>query len=289
MQNVDLPAMLKNKKEIRLRPITERSAAILAYRVVLSVMLREIRAEFNAPVMPVYCAEKALTTDRESWLVSLQTALSHSQQRAIDKMSALLHRESESFMSRFVRSIKRGTGIDLAKIFGKKAPQSLMETYIAQNASLIKSLGADTAKKLEQVIYRAKLNNSPQWQVTAEIQRAFKTSRARAELIAVDQMASLNADLTAAQAKQADIKEYIWRGRLGSRERSLHVSLEGNRYKFDQCTGAESGLPPGKPVRCRCRAQMLIPAKSLAQRAAEAAVVIGGIATITTPSEANYE
>lgn len=204
-------------------------------------------------------------------------------------MSALLERESESFMSRFAKSIKRGTSIDLAKILGKAAPQSIMESYIAQNASLIKSLGDEQVGRLKQIIYRAKLNNSPQWQIASEIQKSFSVFRARAELIATDQMASLNADLTAVQAKQAGIKEYIWRGRLDSRERSLHVSLEGNRYKFDKRTGAESGLPPGKPIRCRCRAQLVVSTKPLAQRAAEAAVLVVGIAATTISSEASDE
>lgn len=289
MESFSLSDIADSKKEIVLRPVSERSKAITEYRLIMNAMLREIRADFNASVMPAYKAELKYSADRESWFVSLQTALSASQQRAIDKMSVLLEKESESFISRFARSIKRGTGIDLAKILGKKAPQSIMESYISQNASLIRSLGDEQVGRLKQIIYRAKLNNSPQWQITNEIRKSFKTSRARAELIATDQMASLNADLNASQAKRAGLTEYLWRGRLDSRERSLHVSLEGKRYKIGQRTGAEGGLPPGKPVRCRCRMQFLVPAKSFAQKVAEAALLAAAVGIITTPSEADDE
>lgn len=42
------------------------------------------------------------------------------------------------------------------------------------------------------MIYRVKVSKTPASQLSAEIQRIFKTSKTRADLIAVDQLVSLN-------------------------------------------------------------------------------------------------
>lgn len=287
MESVNQPAMLDNKKDITLKPVRERTSAIIAYRVILNTMLREIRKEFNASVMPAYSFERKYNADRGNWFISLQHVVEESAQNAAQKMTGLLEKESVSFTKRFIAVIKRATGISFKGLFSKRDTQTTIQNYTEQNVALIKSLGQETFGKLEQMIYRAKVNKTPASQLSAEIQRIFKTSKTRANLIAVDQLASLNSDLTAARAKIAGIEYYKWHGRLDSRERALHLRLEGRTYKFGKRTDAENGLAPGKPVRCRCVASMIVPKKSILQQIVEVTALAAGAALIAGQGEAD--
>lgn len=260
---MDIVAQLNNDREIRLPPVTEREGAIIAYRVILIRMLRELRAEYRDSILSQYKHHRQFVADESAWFSSLKAKASRLVTDAVDQVSDLLSKEAQSFETRYRQTFKKATKIDIGgtavTIRGKQA--RLMQNYVERNASLIQSLSDDTVKRIQQSVYNAKINGDRLDVLSSKIQKDFKILKNRADLIAEDQMASLNSDLTAMQNQSLGIKKYRWRTRRDERVRPRHKKLEGRIYKYGQSTDAEGGLPPGKPIRCRCAQEAIIPPK----------------------------
>lgn len=144
-----------------------------------------------------------------------------------------------------------------------------VNTFVAENASLIKTLPTEALSDIEQLVFRdAKRQLSPQ-KITENIIEAFDTTRARAQLIARDQVSKFNGRLSELRQKQAGITRYIWQtsedGRVRSQANSGgysdHQSLNGKIFSWDDppvtvFKGKRAGETnhPGQDIQCRCHA-----------------------------------
>lgn len=91
-----------------------------------------------------------------------------------------------------------------------------------------------------------------------EVKRAKK----RAKLIARDQVASLQGDITRVRQQNIGVRRYVWRTAEDERVRSSHRRRNGEIFEWGKPIGPQlraKGLPvdtidghPGKPVNCRC-------------------------------------
>ena len=161
----------------------------------------------------------------------------------------------KSHKKRWIAAVKRGTGVDISSFMRKKDGNELMITTIDYNSRLINSLSKQTADKVRSSLFLAKKYKWTKARLAEELAKGTNLSRNRAQLIADDQINKINADFNRMRQEQAGIKGYIWKGRLDKRERPLHTGLEGNKYKWDEPTGAEGGQKPAEPIRCRCVAK----------------------------------
>jgi SPP1 gp7 family putative phage head morphogenesis protein len=93
-------------------------------------------------------------------------------------------------------------------------------------------------------------------QLSAQIEDQFGVSRKRATLIAQDQILGANARVTQIRAEALGVKEYVWSTVGDSRVRPEHVDLNGKTFSWNK--PPREGHP-GTPIRCRCRAALLIP------------------------------
>lgn len=267
---MNLPDLLNNRKDIRIRPVAETAGDITAYRVILTTLIKEIRREFTISVLPVYKADQQYQRDSESWFIAMKSVAQSAIQRAVERVKSLFERAMGSHLRRFLRSIERATGISLGSlsVSGTERERELIQTYVQRNASLIKSLSDDVVKRVEQIVYDGKLNGWSATRVSKELQKQLKIAQGRANLIATDQLSSLNADLNQYRNEALGLKKYVWVHRRDDRTRPLHRKLGEERrvYTYGKPTDAEGGLPPGKNIRCRCVASPLIPAKAPVRR-----------------------
>lgn len=263
---IDITKQLNNEKDIIVRSVRERTRSIIAYRIILTALLREINREVRRSVIPAYKADLQYSADAASWFTSLKAVATSAVSTAVSKAKDLFSGESTSHLKRFNASIRTATGIDIAALIDPVSSSDLMQTVVEQNTSLITSLSDDAVKRVEQAVYRAKLQKQSAAELSKEIQKQLNIVKSRADLIAVDQIASINADLNEARQKAIGINSYAWSGKLDARERKLHRGLEGKIYKWGESTGAEGGLPPGKPIRCRCVARAVIPKRDIVKR-----------------------
>ena len=269
---MNLPELIDNGRDIRLRPVADRESAIIQYRVILVGMLRELQVEMRRTVIPAYQSDLQFQRDSEAWFQSLRNLARTAIDRAVEQFRALFQRESNTHARRLREAVRRGTGVTLPPpVFTNNSREArLAQDYIERNASLIKSVSDDTVKRIEQAVYDAKLEGTPVRELSRRLRKDLDIVKSRADLIAVDQIASLNADLNRTRLEEIGVEEYIWQHRGDSRVRDLHLRLQGNQYRWGESTGAENGLPPGKPVRCRCSAIPVIPARRNRGRGAAA-------------------
>ena len=123
------------------------------------------------------------------------------------------------------------------------------------NKFLIDKLANDTVARYDRdrlMIIAGQLNKETS-------KKAFaKTIRNGANLIASDQSNKLGTTLNHILQKDAGIKRYKWSTSADERVRDRHVHLNGKIYEWGEYTGAEDGLAPGLPIRCRCIALPII-------------------------------
>lgn len=139
--------------------------------------------------------------------------------------------------------------------------------FAKQNADLIKSLPEQACAQIEQLAIQAVRSGTSWRSLAEEIQAKFGTTEARAKLIAADQVAKLNGQLTQFRQQEIGVTEYEWTSAHDERVRHSHKVLDGKICKWDDSTvyrepGESEWKPragigatlkhPGQDYRCRC-------------------------------------
>jgi SPP1 gp7 family putative phage head morphogenesis protein len=133
--------------------------------------------------------------------------------------------------------------------------EDMIAAFRKDNIALIKDVGAEQAKRLDEVFTRAGAGGIRNEELVREIQEALGAGQSRAELIARDQILKFNASVHEAAQRSAGIEEYIWSDSDDERTRESHEKLGGTRQRWDSPPIVD-GEPahPGEPVQCRCSA-----------------------------------
>jgi len=134
--------------------------------------------------------------------------------------------------------------------------KDMQTAWVKQNVSLVKSIGTQYHGQLETIIRQGVLNGSSVKQVSDQIQKQFGVTKNRATLIAQDQILGANARLTQIRAESIGVEKYEWATVGDSRVRPEHVELNGKLFSWDK---PPSVGHPGTPIRCRCRAALVLP------------------------------
>jgi SPP1 gp7 family putative phage head morphogenesis protein len=170
----------------------------------------------------------------------------------------------EGYINRQVeRQYKSVLGVDPLPTRERRAQA---EAFVAENVSLITSIGEEFFDKLEEDILGAYAGGARWEQLAEKIQGRYDVSARRAELIARDQIGSLNAKLAQAKQTELGVKKYIWRNSQdervvgnpsgkypkGNERHGDHWSREGK--VFDWGNPPHDGHP-GEAIQCRCTAE----------------------------------
>ena len=145
-------------------------------------------------------------------------------------------------------------GVDLYR--GEPWLKDLQAGWVRQNVDLVKSIANRHHDQLTTIIQNGVFNGSSVKQLSEEIQTQFGVNKNRATLIAQDQILSANARITQIRAESLGINEYVWETVGDSRVRDEHRALAGKTFSWDK-PPAEGH--PGTPIRCRCRAGLVLP------------------------------
>jgi len=162
------------------------------------------------------------------------------------------------------RSVKKTLGIDLLSDYykGEVYAESL-KRWTAENVLKVKSLPNDTLGKLEQVIVDGYQQGKSTKQLQKEIQEAYDVDKRKAELLARDQISTLNSQITKMQQTDAGVKKYRWSTSRDGRVRECHADLEGKVFSWDDPPemwySTKHGVVytgrrchPGEDYACRC-------------------------------------
>lgn len=247
MTKFDLVKLIRRRRGLRviLKAIEESEGSKAEYLKILRRMLRDLK-------------EPARSAESEADLRRLEM-ISEGLVSTADRMvSQVLRVEAKRHTKAWKASIKRQFGIDLSAVIRDEDLEEHLRLAAGRSAGLIKGLAADAVKRVQNTIYDGIIRGESASTVAQKLTHDFSVSDSRAKLIARDQMAKFNGDLTKLRHQQAGIDRYVWSTSKDERVRPRHRHLDGIEYRYGEKTGAEGGLPPGQPILCRCSARGVV-------------------------------
>lgn len=132
----------------------------------------------------------------------------------------------------------------------------MAKAWESENVALIRSIPQEALQRMHGKVLASVRRGGTVKDLRDDLINEFGIAKNRAELIANDQIGKLNADLTEQRQRQIGVEDYTWRGVLDARERDEHVEREGQVYSWAK---PPPDGHPGKPIRCRCRAEPKLP------------------------------
>lgn len=171
--------------------------------------------------------------------------------------------------------VARSLGVEWATILASPAIAAAVDTAVAANVSLIRTIGeSHWGRVIEAVTANYQGKTFAEGSLTNRLAKIGNISKRQAKRIARDQTSKLNSSLNAIRQQDAGINRYTWRnsqdqrvvgnpGGLypeGNAVHGNHWEREGQAFRWDQ--PPEDGHP-GQPIQCRCTAEPIIDLEEL--------------------------
>jgi len=147
-------------------------------------------------------------------------------------------------------------GINLRKEEPKLG--KLIEAWRADNVERVTSLLEFERDELADILSKGEGKTVPELRL--RIAERLDVSRAKADLLARDQVLTLNAQISKERQVAAGVTSYYWSTSNDERVRESHEAIDGERFDWDDPPDVD-GEPahPGEPVNCRCIAAPILP------------------------------
>lgn len=183
-----------------------------------------------------------------------QRAGSYGLERKLENLAKLTRKLT---VKEWKKVVKTTLGVDiLDDYYLGEFYREQLKKWTEENVGLIKTVPKDTLSQMENIVQEGFKTGKTTTSIVKEIQRTYGIEKRHARLIARDQMAKLNADLTKSQQQDAGVEEYTWSTSGDSRVRDRHRSLNGKTFSWndppvvDTKTGRR--CHPGEDYQCRC-------------------------------------
>lgn len=239
-------------------PIVPESVAFRrAYLAEMRRLIAHIAKATREQIITSYRSE-LITDARESDFEALRRVIKGLLSSTNETVKRLLELEAIKHTDRFAAASRAAFKIDLAGVITSEDLSRYVDQAALRNASLVTGMTDDLVKKIQVTTTNSLIKGETVGELRKKLKAEFEISDRRAQLIASDQTSKLNADLNKIRHLQAGVDEYEWWTSRDERVRARHASLHGNSYKYNEPTGAEDGLEPGQPIRCRCVARGVV-------------------------------
>lgn len=174
-----------------------------------------------------------------------------------DKVEAMAHLTRKLTIREWKRAVKATLGIDLLDdYYTGELYRKMMEEWVDENVGLIKTIPQESLGKMRRIVLEGYRNGETTTSIVKKIQRTYGVDRRHAQLLARDQIAKLNSNITQRQQRDAGVQEYIWSTSGDSRVRDDHKRLNNKRFRWDDPpvvdTRTGRRCHPGEDYQCRC-------------------------------------
>ena len=146
------------------------------------------------------------------------------------------------------QAVERIAAIPIESSAAIAANAGIVSKWTAQNVDLIKTIDsrhfADVARVVEDALRKGRRTRD----LKKDIAARFGVSDRRAQLIARDQLASLNMRITEARQTELGIAKYRWTTSGDERVRDEHAEIDGEVFTWAK--GAPGEGHPGEPINC---------------------------------------
>ena len=160
---------------------------------------------------------------------------------------------AEHNLSELNRVLK--TVVDLDIFQDEPFLRTQLENYVEQNVSLIKSVDERYFTDVQNEVFSGARQGLSTKDISARIRDKGRVAKNRADLIARDQVASFNGQLSKLRQTNLGVGRYVWRSSLDERVRPEHREREGKIFSWDD---PPFDGHPGEPINCRCYAEPII-------------------------------
>lgn len=141
--------------------------------------------------------------------------------------------------------------------------EDALRRWVDENIQKIKSIPNDTLGSMQKIILDGFREGKTITAIQKEIQKEYSVTRRKAQLLARDQIATLNAQISKLQQEDAGCSKYKWSSSKDSRVRDCHRALDGKIFSWDDPPEmwyeTKSGrvytgrhCHPGEDIACRC-------------------------------------
>lgn len=148
------------------------------------------------------------------------------------------------------------TGVNLETLLGRGDVARTLQTVLAENTALIRSLSDQMRNGISGAVFRGLTNRSTAAEVAKEIRAVADVGRRRSRLIASDQLQKVTATLDQERQTQLGIKEFQWQRSHKLHPRPRHVARDGRRFKWNSAVAKTD--PPGRAIHCGCKARAVV-------------------------------
>lgn len=143
-----------------------------------------------------------------------------------------------------------------------------IDAWAEENTALITNLAQSYLSKVTTAV-NSGFRDGLSWRdISKNIQAETGVAKRRADLIARDQVATMNMQVTKQRAADLDIKQFVWRTMEDQRVRGnpsglypkakpSHYARNGKTYNWSDGAGARDKFP-GQAINCRCFAANVI-------------------------------
>ena len=260
----------KARKQIRTgTPIRPRRAVEVQYRNTLFelvALLKQSTADISRAIVA------GIERSRLLALIARQMDTTGTALEALaPRAAAIWAQASNAANKQQVESmVARALGVEWASIMASAAIAGAVETAIAANVALIRTIGEHHWGRVIEAVtanYQGKI--FAEGSLSNRLARIGSISQREARRIARDQTSKLCTSLNAIRQQDAGINRYTWRNSQdqrvvgnpaglypqGNAVHGDHWQREGQAFRWDQ--PPEDGHP-GQPIHCRCTAEPII-------------------------------
>jgi SPP1 gp7 family putative phage head morphogenesis protein len=149
------------------------------------------------------------------------------------------------------KKVRKALGVDLV---GATSPRVEKQTkqFLKSNVRLIKSVQKRYLNEVQEKVLKT-VESGTRWETLADdLHKTFEISKARARLIARDQVGKYYSALNQARQEDLGVEAYTWRTSEDNRVRLEHEARKGRVFRWDK---PPADGHPGEPVLCRCFAE----------------------------------
>lgn len=181
--------------------------------------------------------------------------------RLVEKIAKLTETHS---LREWKRVCKDTLGIDLlSDYYNADFYEEAIRRWVSENVQMIKSIPNETLGEMREIILDGFKKGKTATDISKELQKSYGITKRKAQSLARDQIATLNAEISELQQRDAGCTKYKWSTSKDRRVRDCHRELDGKIFSWDNppemwyetkagrvYTGRR--CHPGQDFLCRC-------------------------------------
>lgn len=254
------------------KPIAPALSVGISYNADLQRIVREVSKDINTQLMPLvrnlapqYTGDSVSVNTIDTWVDVLTGAL----QLIKDKWSSQAFRDLANRLSnQFVRTADQvnekrfDIGVDV--FTGSQELNDYLDVSVFDNTRLIMSIPDQYLTQVESIVMTNVRAGGRPAAIAKQLTKQFSVTEGRARMIARDQTAKINGDLSSKRQQNVGFEYFQWIDSDDERVRDRHENIADKVtaygkgiYRWDNPPLSDRGTPiiPGQDFQCRCIAR----------------------------------